>query len=251
MQKIADGKIQLQKDSGAAIEPISEAGTKKDKDEYARLSEIINLLNDRFGTDFTEADKLFFDQIEEEMVMDEKLGIQAKTNTVDNFKYGFEDVFIAKLVDRMDQNQDIFNKIMEDKAFASVVKDYLLKKVYGRLRQVEEEKPLFFNDVIPEATIEQGYLPIYDLQAVATTFKDQPIQKVIGWKPMKGRKIGEHMFIAQVVGKSMEPTIPAGNWCLFRFDRGGSRHGIFLVESRLISDPETQPSLHDKEISQR
>jgi len=102
LQKIVDGKIQLQKDSGAAIEPILEAGTKKDKDEYARLSEIIKLLNDRFGTDFTEADKLFFDQIEEEMVMDERLGVQAKTNTIDNFKYGFEDVFIAKLVDRMD-----------------------------------------------------------------------------------------------------------------------------------------------------
>ena len=99
------------------------------------MSEIINLLNDRFGTDFTEADKLFFDQIEEEMVMDEKLGVQAKTNTIDNFKYGFEDVFIAKLVDRMEQNQDIFNKIMDDKAFASVVKDYLLKKGLRTFKQ--------------------------------------------------------------------------------------------------------------------
>jgi len=140
LQKIADGKIQLQKDSGMAIEPISEAGTKKDKEEYARLSEIIKLLNDRFGTDFTEADKLFFDQIEEEMVMDEKLSIQAKNNSLDNFKYGFEDVFIAKLVDRMDQNQEIFNKIMDDKTFAGVVKDYLLKKVYGRLNQTNTDK---------------------------------------------------------------------------------------------------------------
>jgi len=61
--------------------------------------------------------------------MDEKLGVQAKTNAIDNFKYGFDDVFIDKLVDRMDQNQDIFNKIMDDKTFAAVVKDYLLKRV--------------------------------------------------------------------------------------------------------------------------
>jgi len=135
LQKIADGKIQLQKDSGAAIEPISEAGTKKDKEEYAHLSEIIKLLNDRFGTDFTEADKLFFDQIEEELVLDKKLGLQAKSNTIDNFKYGFEDIFIEKLVDRMDQNQDIFNKMMDDAAFATLVKDYLLKKVYKRLSE--------------------------------------------------------------------------------------------------------------------
>lgn len=135
LQKMAEGGITLREDSDAAIKPVSEAGTKKDKDEYARLSEIIKILNDRFGTDFTEADKLFFDQIEEEMIMDEKLGLQAKSNTMDNFKYGFEDMFIAKLVERMDQNQDIFNKIMDDKAFSSVVKDYLLKRVYKRLNE--------------------------------------------------------------------------------------------------------------------
>ncbi len=135
LQKMAEGGIELQKDSGATVKPVSEAGTKKEKEEYARLSEIIKLLNDRFGTDFSEADKLFFDQIEEEMVLDNKLGVQAKSNTIDNFKYGFEDVFISKLVERMDQNQDIFNKIMEDKTFAGVVKDYLLRRVYKRLSE--------------------------------------------------------------------------------------------------------------------
>ncbi len=135
LQKMAEGGIALQKDSDATVKPVSEAGTKKEKEEFARLSEIIKLLNDRFGTDFSEADKLFFDQIEEEMVLDNKLGVQAKSNTIDNFKYGFEDVFISKLVERMDQNQDIFNKIMEDTTFAGVVKDYLLRRVYKRLSQ--------------------------------------------------------------------------------------------------------------------
>jgi len=138
LQKISEGSIGLVKDSGATIQPMSEAGTKKEKEEYARLSEIIKLLNDRFGTDFTEADKLFFDQIEEELVLDEKLGVQAKTNTIDNFKYGFEDIFVNKLIERMDQNEDIFNKIMDDKTFASVVKDYLLKKVYARLNEIKK-----------------------------------------------------------------------------------------------------------------
>ncbi|MBI4652382.1 hypothetical protein HY745_14120 [Candidatus Desantisbacteria bacterium] len=140
LQKIAEGKIGLQRDSDAAIKPISEAGTKKDKDEYSRLSEIIRLLNDRFATDFTEADKLFFDQIEEELMLDEKLGVQAKTNSMENFKYGFEDVFLTKLIERMDQNQDIFKKIMDDKAFAGVIKEYLLKRVYKRLNEEENKQ---------------------------------------------------------------------------------------------------------------
>jgi hypothetical protein len=112
-------------------------------------------------------------------------------------------------------------------------------KIFG-----EKESVLFLSDVIPEATIEQGYLPIYDLQAVATAFKEQTTPKVRGWKPMpKSRHLNKDMFIAQVVGKSMEPKIPDGSWCLFRFERGGSRSGIVvLVESRQVSDPETHQS---------
>jgi len=48
------------------------------------------------------------------------------------------------------------------------------------------------------------------------------------------------MFIARVAGMSMEPTIPDGSYCVFRFDKGGSRNGlIVLVESRQVTDPET------------
>lgn len=51
------------------------------------------------------------------------------------------------------------------------------------------------------------------------------------------------MFIAQVVGKSMEPTITDGSYCIFRFDRGGSRNDlVVLAESRLVADPETNQS---------
>jgi type I restriction enzyme R subunit len=253
LQKITEGKIALQKDSDAAIKPISEAGTKKDKEEYTQLSEIIKLLNEHFGTDFTEADKLFFDQIEEDMVMDEKLGIQAKANTIDNFKYGFGDIFTDKLVYRMDQNQDIFNKIMDDKTFAAVVKDYLLKRVYNRLNlpmsneegDWQKEKTLFFKDLILNEDIKNNlkyvnFLPVYSLQAAATAFGNEEPVEVLGWKKINNKHLNKDMFIAQVVGKSMEPTIPDGSFCIFRFERGGSRNGlIVLVESHLVADPET------------
>jgi len=38
-------------------------GTGASKDEEKPLSEIIHALNERFGTDFTEEDRLFFEQI--------------------------------------------------------------------------------------------------------------------------------------------------------------------------------------------
>jgi len=87
-------------------------------------------------------------------------------------------------------------------------------------------------------------LPVYDLKAVATSFVEQRAPSVKGWKPLGGVfKLNKDMFIAQVIGKSMEPTIKDGSWCLFRPDQGGSRNGkIVLVESRRITDPENQAS---------
>lgn len=104
---------------------------------------------------------------------------------------------------------------------------------------------LFFSDVITNDQMDEGkkfvdYLPVYDVQAVATSFRDQTVPQVIGWKPMNGRKINKEMFIAQVVGKSMEPKIQDGSWCLFRFDKGGTRNGlVVLAESKKIKDSET------------
>jgi type I restriction enzyme R subunit len=139
LQKIREGRIVLEKDSERPLHPITEAGTKKEKEESAKLSEIIEILNDKFGTDFTDADKYFFTQIEEDLVTDEKLFEQAKNYSIDNFKFGFEDTFLNKLIERMDSNQDIFTKIMDDKTFGDVVKEWMLFKVYNRLNEMQSE----------------------------------------------------------------------------------------------------------------
>ena len=133
LEKIKEGAIQLQKDEEGALSGTLEAGLKREKEEEALLSEIINVLNDRFGTEFEEADKLFFDQIESELMDDETLQTQAKVNKIDTFKYAFEDRFIEKLIGRMDQNKEIFEKILEDEGFGELVKEFMMKKIYKKL----------------------------------------------------------------------------------------------------------------------
>jgi type I restriction enzyme, R subunit len=137
LQKVREGSIQLEKGSDAALSPLSEAGQRRDKEEQATLSEIIDLLNKRFGADFTDADKYFFRQIEEALVSDEILAQQAKNNSIGNFRYGFDELFLAKLIERMDDNQDIFAKILDDTEFGSVVREWMLRKVYARLTDTE------------------------------------------------------------------------------------------------------------------
>lgn len=132
LQKMSENSITLQPKVEVPLNTTTEAGISRPKDERAKLSEIIDVLNDRFGTDFDKADKLFFDQIEEELFNDETLKQQAMNNDIDNFKYGFEEVFIHKLIDRMDDNQKIFDKVMDSSDFKKTVQEWLLKKLYKR-----------------------------------------------------------------------------------------------------------------------
>ncbi len=133
----------------------------------------------------------------------------------------------------------------EKKATETVLEQAtLLCKDWAEKPASEDQQDLFFSDVISDDDISEidkfsKYLPVYSLEAVATSFgKEEYVQK-LGWKKIEQRKLNREMFIAKVVGKSMEPTIPDGSYCIFRFERGGSRNGlVVLVESRLVSDPE-------------
>jgi type I restriction enzyme R subunit len=101
--------------------------------ETGRLSEVVELLNERFGMSLTDADQLYFDQIEETLVKSPELQKQAQANEIDNFRFGFEQKFDAAVIDRQDANEELFKKIMDDPEFGSLVKEFLLTKVYGRL----------------------------------------------------------------------------------------------------------------------
>ena len=134
LQKISESSPEMEDIPEGYVPSFIDGGTRTTDEEKVHLSEIIEVLNERFGTEFKEADRLFFHQIEEEMVANEKLKEQARSNTIENFKYGFEDAFIASLIKRMDQNQGIFTKIMDDDEFSRIVKVLMLEKVYDRLR---------------------------------------------------------------------------------------------------------------------
>lgn len=135
LQKIEEGAIALEKSSQGKLSGITEAGLKRPKEEEAFLSEILTVLNERFGTEFEEADRLFFEQIEESLFEDISLGDQARANKLDTFKYAFEDKFMDILISRMDQNKDIFEKIVGDQLFGAVVRDVIMKNVYKRFNE--------------------------------------------------------------------------------------------------------------------
>jgi uncharacterized protein len=85
-------------------------------------------------------------------------------------------------------------------------------------------------------------IPIYDLKVAAGTFGEfqVPDPDEVGWvEPPAGIRPSMDLFVARVVGESMNKVIPNGSWCLFRMNPAGSRRArIVLAQLRDFSDPE-------------
>ncbi len=134
LQKISEGQIDLSSGEADALKGPGDVGTGQE-DQKIRLSELIDLLNERFGTDFTQADQLFFEQIQEEAIESETLKKAAVTNSKDDFRYVFEKAFEGLVIDRMEGNEEIFGKLMSDGEFRKVAVEHLLGKVYRAFNQ--------------------------------------------------------------------------------------------------------------------
>jgi len=116
------------------LPPAKYAGTGGAPDQsLAPLSKIIYDLNERFGTDFSEMDKIL-SQMAEDFAADDDLRKKAQNNCIDNFRYPFDSAFINIVLDRMDQNETFFNKVLDDEQFQQNLKDMMMPIIYERLR---------------------------------------------------------------------------------------------------------------------
>ncbi len=136
LRKVSEGSNAYADDNAPVTGP-TEVGTGGEHDVLmAPLSAIVALLNKRFGTEFTDADRLVFDQIEEELVAKDDIVDQARANTLENFGLGvIDEAFTAAVIDRRAQNEDIFVRLLGDEEFAAIVKAYIVKKVYERINR--------------------------------------------------------------------------------------------------------------------
>lgn len=135
LQKISEGSIDLHRGEAQPLKGPSDVGTGQTDDDEIRLSELIDILNERFGTDFTEADQLFFDQIEAEAKEDDNLRQAAKVNSMADFLDIFKKMFEGLVIDRMEGNEDIFGRLMSDPDFRNLAQDNLGQKLYKVLAE--------------------------------------------------------------------------------------------------------------------
>ena len=134
LQKISEGSISLRDGYAQLLDGPTEVGTGMVHEDPMVLSRLIDLVNERFGTDFNPADQLFFDQLVETAIRDESIIKAAEVNPEDKFILVFQNLLQSLFVERMDQNEDIFARFMNDATFQKMVTKWLASEAYGKLR---------------------------------------------------------------------------------------------------------------------
>lgn len=130
IQRIFSGEITLNDGDPEGVKSPTDVGTGKAKDEKVPLSEIIKVLNDRFGTNFTDEDRFFFEQIREKATVNERVIRLRQANPFDKFQLGLRQLLENLMVERMADNDKIVTRYMDDKDFGEAAFSVLSKAIY-------------------------------------------------------------------------------------------------------------------------
>lgn len=133
LEKKFEGSITLTKEQ-AEIEPPTGNIGKKGETAKSKLSEIINKINQKYQTKFTNMDKVF-EQIEGDYLNDDRMKAFAKNNEEKAFKKVYDIEFENKAIQRYEQNSELFKILFTDEEFMNDVKLALFKAIYSKLKQ--------------------------------------------------------------------------------------------------------------------
>jgi SOS-response transcriptional repressor LexA len=124
--------------------------------------------------------------------------------------------------------------------------DYLEQNLSGAVRVSDREQVrladfearlnrLYRQHVEPAILEFRTHLPLYSIRAAAGLLSGEMEGKAETWMEVPG-KLSPDMFLARVEGRSMEPEIPDGSLCVFRFNPHGSRKGLDLLIEKFGAD---------------
>lgn len=134
IQRTSSGSIKLLDEAGQ-LKPISALGMGQgDTQEKAPLSEIVQYINENYGTDFTQADKVayFAQDMERRLADNQSLARALDTEinpSVENRRLAFDQFYADAREDMFESNTEIYKKLVDDPTFDALFRRVLFDKL--------------------------------------------------------------------------------------------------------------------------
>ena len=140
LERISTGTIDL--GEGGTVKSPTDVGTGDSQEDEAPLSEIISKINDRFGTAFTDTDRLFLEQIKQDGVNNEDINQTVHANPYEKFELGVRALLKELIVKRMDTNGDFVTRCFTNPDFEEIVLTGLARGIYEDVIAKQQETQL-------------------------------------------------------------------------------------------------------------
>ena len=137
IKQISQGCIDLSQGEVEPLKAPTDLGSARSKEESVELRDIVKQLNERFGTNFTHEDQLFFDQVREFSIFDKDIIDAALVNKFENFSPYFDTRMNQIFDDRVGENEEIYRRVVDDKEFRALVLSVLSRDIFDRIRRSE------------------------------------------------------------------------------------------------------------------
>ncbi len=139
LQQTSKSKIALERGT-YEIDPIrSKEYYNLALEELEPLSQIIEEFNARFGTNFSEEDKLCIHEIEERLAINAALEASVRVNPPENARLGFDHFVTDLLQDMVDGHFKFYKQVNDDPEFAKTFLDWLFTRYLGKTQVRERE----------------------------------------------------------------------------------------------------------------
>lgn len=94
----------------------------------------IKKLDKRIKESLNEEEQTALLQIISELLTNNKLKIMAKLNSIEDFRYVFNRVFLDSVIENFNHDSPFFAKIMDDEKVRNLLKKYLLDEIFKQLK---------------------------------------------------------------------------------------------------------------------
>ena len=140
LEKLTEGDIQLQQGGDASVSGPTATGTGAAEEVSGPLSELLAAFNERnamlgdTSPPMTPADGKVLEAVCTDMANSDRVEAAAKANDETNFGLAIKDITVDVLVQRMERNEEIAERVLGDDVLLTAFATYLRKSLYEPLR---------------------------------------------------------------------------------------------------------------------
>ncbi|MCG2827386.1 MAG: hypothetical protein L6265_12420 [Thermoplasmatales archaeon] len=135
------GKKEIKLQAEGELKPISAGVGEYAPDINMKLSKIIKDLNDAFGTDFTDDDKVFLGRVKDNLLENKELLNKMEHNSKENVKAVFDKYFNQEMTKLLNSNMKFYKRLVDNEKLKTKLKSAIFDLLYFEFNKKKKNLP--------------------------------------------------------------------------------------------------------------